>query len=127
MKQLRCCLHAQFSNAYFLFIPVSNDSDSVISVNASSNTSGSELKNSSSAAASSGSQSAASRLDDRHRRRFFSHHDVCSMCSTLQPIDKATSTGTSSNTGASAACAALKGAGDNQDQGDNVSNDLVLR
>ena len=105
---------------------MSNDSDSVISVNASSNTSGSELKNSSSAA-SSGSQSAASRLDDRHRRRFFSHHDVCSMCSTLQPIDKATSTGTSSNTGASAACAALKGAGDNQDQGDNVSNDLVLR
>ena len=106
---------------------MSNDSDSVISVNASSNTSGSELKNSSSAA-SSGGQSAASRLDDRHRRRFFSHHDVCSMCSTLQPIDKATSTGgTSSNTGASAACAALKGAGDNQDQGDNVSNDLVLR
>ena len=106
---------------------MSNGSDSVISVNASSNTSGSELKNSSSAA-SSGGQSAASRLDDRHRRRFFSHHDVCSMCSTLQPIDKATSTGgTSSNTGASAACAALKGAGDNQDQGDNVSNDLVLR
>ena len=108
---------------------MSNDSDSVISVNASSNTSGSELKNSSLAASSGGnSQSAASRLDDRHRRRFFSHHDVCSMCSTLQPIDKATSTGgTSSNTGASAACAALKGAGDNQDQGDNVSNDLVLR
>ena len=124
MNQLRC---SQFSNTCFLFIPVSNDSDSVISVNASSNTSGSELKNPS-LAASSGSQSAASRLDDRHRRRFFSHHDVCSMCSTLQPIDKATSTGgTSSNTGASAACAALKGAGDNQDQGDNVSNDLVLR
>ena len=124
MKQMRCCLHA-----FFLLIPVSNDSDSVISVNASSNTSGSELKNSSSAASSGGnSQSVASRLDDRHRRRFFSHHDVCSMCSTLQPIDKATSTGgTSSNTGASAACAALKGAGDNQDQGDNVSNDLVLR
>ena len=122
MNQLRC---SQFSNTCFLFIAVSNDSDSVISVNASSNTSGSELKNS---AASSGGQSAASRLDDRHRRRFFSHHDVCSMCSTLQPIDKATSTGgTSSNTGASAACAALKGAGDNQDQGDNVSNDLVLR
>ena len=123
MNQFRC---SQFSTC-FLFIAVSNDSDSVISVNASSNTSGSELKNSSSAA-SSGGQSAASRLDDRHRRRFFSHHDVCSMCSTLQPIDKATSTGgTSSNTGASAACAALKGAGDNQDQGDNVSNDLVLR
>ena len=125
MNQLRC---SQFSNTCFLFIPVSNDSDSVISVNASSNTSGSELKNSAASSGGNSGQSAASRLDDRHRRRFFSHHDVCSMCSTLQPIDKATSTGgTSSNTGASAACAALKGAGDNQDQGDNVSNDLVLR
>lgn len=69
-------------------------------------------------------------VDDRHRRRFFSHHDVYSMCATLRGDSALKTASSHSNTGASAACAALKGGLTNssdQDHGDNVSNDLVLR
>ena len=66
--------------------------------------------------------------DERHRRRFFSHYDIGSICSTLsgtlalKSLERRNTT-----TGASAASAALRGELIDQDQGDNVSNDLVLR
>ena len=72
-------------------------------------------------------------LDDRHRRRFFSHYDIGSLCATLnlssmlKSIDRISN----SQTGASAASAALRGVDDTNnedvDHGDQVSNTLVLR
>ena len=70
----------------------------------------------------------SSEQTDRHRRRFFSHYDIGSMCallageSALKSLERRNTT-----TGASAACAALRGTSSDQDQGDNVNNDLVLR
>ena len=72
-------------------------------------------------------------LDDRHRRRFFSHYDIGSLCATLnlssmlKSIDRISN----SQTGASAASAALRGINDTNnkdvDHGDQVSYTLVLR
>ena len=87
-------------------------------------------------------------IDDRHRRKFFSHHDVASLCASLggsahaarakEALERRNTT-----TGASAASAALRSgqtttnegssatlSGDSHcdvDNGDNVSNELVLR
>ena len=71
-------------------------------------------------------------VDDRHRRRFFYHYDISSVAaslsfSTLKSLERRNTT-----TGASAASAALRN-GDSMDsssdadQGDNISNELVLR
>ena len=69
-------------------------------------------------------------LDDRHRRRFFSHYDIGSLCASLS-ISVQMKNQEKRNTGASAASAALRGIEDSNnedtDQGDHVSNELVLR
>ena len=69
-------------------------------------------------------------LDDRHRRRFFSHYDIGSLCASLS-ISVQLKNQEKRNTGASAASAALRGIEDSNnedtDQGDHVSNELVLR
>ena len=69
-------------------------------------------------------------LDDRHRRRFFSHYDIGSLCASLS-ISVQLKNQEKRNTGASAASAALRGIEDanneDTDQGDHVSNELVLR
>ena len=72
-------------------------------------------------------------LDDRHRRRFFSHYDIGSLCATLNlsAMMKSIDRISNSQTGASAASAALRGVDDTNnedvDHGDQVSNTLVLR
>jgi hypothetical protein len=73
-----------------------------------------------------------SMLDDRHRRRFFSHYDVGSISANLSVSAQLKSLGRrNTTTGASAASAALRGIEDSTseevDQGDHVSNELVLR
>ena len=71
-------------------------------------------------------------LDDRHRRRFFSHYDISSVCASLSvSTHLKTLERRNTTTGASAASAALRNGGgesmDDLDQGDHVSNNLVLR
>ena len=88
----------------------------------------SEAVSSSEAAAAS---SLSDGLDDRHRRRFFSHYDVGSVCASLSLSSQLkTLERRNTTTGASAASAALRSgeaAQGEKDQGDNVSNELVLR
>ena len=71
-----------------------------------------------------------SMLDDRHRRRFFSHFDIGSLCASLS-MSVQLKNQEKRNTGASAASAALRGIEDanneDTDQGDHISNELVLR
>ena len=71
-----------------------------------------------------------SMLDDRHRRRFFSHYDIGSLCASLS-MSVQLKNQEKRNTGASAASAALRGIEDanneDTDQGDHISNELVLR
>ncbi len=71
-------------------------------------------------------------LDDRHRRRFFNHYDIGSLCANLNFATKLKNQERrNTQTGASAASAALRGIEDTKnedvDHGDQVSNDLVLR
>lgn len=74
-------------------------------------------------------------LDDRHRRRFFSHYDIGSLCASLNIASKIKSQERrNTQTGASAASAALRGCSvdhdtknEDIDHGDHISNDLVLR
>jgi len=74
------------------------------------------------------------RAEDKHRRRFFSHHDIGSVCASLSVTAQLrTLQRRNTTTGASAASAALRNSGGGEspdseeaDQGDGVSNDLVL-
>ncbi|QQP50144.1 Uncharacterized protein FKW44_011048, partial [Caligus rogercresseyi] len=75
--------------------------------------------------------------EDRHRRRFFAHYDIASVCASLSPSGHLkTLERRNTTTGASAASAALRHSRDTSsdasptpdaDQGDHISNSLVLR
>ncbi|CAF2740676.1 Signal-induced proliferation-associated 1-like protein 3,Signal-induced proliferation-associated 1-like protein 1,Signal-induced proliferation-associated protein 1,Signal-induced proliferation-associated 1-like protein 2 [Lepeophtheirus salmonis] len=71
--------------------------------------------------------------DDRHRRRFFAHYDISSVCASLSPTGHLkTLERRNTTTGASAASAALRHSRETSessadaDQGDHISNKLVL-
>uniref|UniRef100_A0A0K2UKS9 Signal-induced proliferation-associated 1-like protein 2 n=1 Tax=Lepeophtheirus salmonis TaxID=72036 RepID=A0A0K2UKS9_LEPSM len=71
--------------------------------------------------------------EDRHRRRFFAHYDISSVCASLSPTGHLkTLERRNTTTGASAASAALRHSRETSessadaDQGDHISNKLVL-
>ncbi len=107
----------------------SNDSSAKNSVDISSASGVASTTSNSDAQARAADRQAV--LDDRHRRRFFSHHDIGSLCASLRVSSQLKSLERRNTpTGASAASAALRGTEDNKDeadQGDHVSNNLVLR
>ena len=103
--------------------------------------SNSDSANSETASKKNAAALAQAALDDRHRRKFISHHDVASLCASLggsaQIRAKEALERRNTTTGASAASAALR-SGNSEvsssadssldfDNGDNISNELVLR